>query len=221
MAVAAIESARQIGGGVDIRKDVRVAAAFDVMGRLPGAAQVPATLAGYRALLAWLAAFDLVPRAGVAGAGAWVAGLAPFLRAAGIEVVEMDRPKRQRRRRRGKSGPAVAEAAAGAVLAPDVSGSLKVQDDEVEVLRALQVAHRSIERRRIQVTNQPRSPMDTAPATLREQLCDLRLRQFVERPARHCPGDDLRVPLAATRAAPRRLACHWLLLIEVVADLKP
>ena len=220
MAVAAVAPESPIVGGVDTHKDVHVAAAVDELGRLLGTAEFPTTPTGYRALLAWLAAFGPVHRVGVEGTGAWGAGLARFLVAAGVDVVEVDRPNRQRRRRRGKSDPADAEAAARAVLAGEVSGTPKAQDGPVEAIRALRVAHRSAERARTQATNQLRSLLDTAPATLREQLRGLRLRQLVERAARYRPGDDLRDPLAATKAAPRSLARRRLLLSAEIADLE-
>jgi len=51
----------------------------------------------------------------VEGTGSYGAGLARFLLAAGVEVVEVDRPNRQARRRAGKSDPLDAVEAARAV----------------------------------------------------------------------------------------------------------
>ena len=50
------------------------------------------------------------------GTGSWGVGLARFLAAAGVEVVEVDRPNRQVRRKQGKSDPTDAVAAARAAL---------------------------------------------------------------------------------------------------------
>jgi len=49
-------------------------------------------------------------------------GLARFLTAAGVEIVEVDRPNRQLRRRRGKSDPEDAEAAARAAPTGEATG---------------------------------------------------------------------------------------------------
>ena len=49
------------------------------------------------------AAFGRVELVGVEGTGAYGAGLARHLRAAGLEVIEVDRPNRQVRRLQGKS----------------------------------------------------------------------------------------------------------------------
>ena len=43
--------------------------------------------------------------AGVEGTGSYGAGLARYLAAAGVRVVEVDRPDRQDRARQGKSDP--------------------------------------------------------------------------------------------------------------------
>jgi transposase len=56
--------------------------------------------------LDWLSGLGPIARVGIEGTGSSGAGLARFLRATGIEVVEVDRPNRQIRRRTGKSDPA-------------------------------------------------------------------------------------------------------------------
>ena len=103
-------------GGVDTHLDLNVAAALDPVGGLLAVAEFPATSAGHRDLLGWLSGFGPVARAGVEGTGSYGAGLARYLRAAGVEVVEVDRPNRQARRRVGKSDPVDAIEAARAAL---------------------------------------------------------------------------------------------------------
>jgi transposase len=49
-------------------------------------AEFPATSGEYRRLLGWLAGFGPVARVGVEGTGSYGAGLARYLRAAGVEV---------------------------------------------------------------------------------------------------------------------------------------
>ena len=53
--------------------------------------------------------FGVLRQVGVEGTGAYGAGLTRFLTAQGVEVVEINRPDRQRRRRRGKSDTTDAE----------------------------------------------------------------------------------------------------------------
>ncbi|HKY17116.1 MAG TPA: transposase [Microthrixaceae bacterium] len=81
-------------GGVDTHKDTHVAAALDELGRVLGTEAFPTTPAGYRALLGWLARFGEITAVGVEGTGAWGAGLARFLAAAEVVVVEVTRPNR-------------------------------------------------------------------------------------------------------------------------------
>jgi len=81
-----VDAARLVTGGVDTRLDLSVAAALDPIGGLLEVAEFPATAAGHRRLLDWLAGFGPVARVGVEGTGSYGAGLARYLRAAGVEV---------------------------------------------------------------------------------------------------------------------------------------
>jgi transposase len=81
--------------------------------------------------------------AGVEGTGSFGAGLTRFLRAQGIEVFEVIRPRRRDQYRSGKSDPIDAEAAARAVLAGRATGVPKGADGEVEMIRTLKAARRS------------------------------------------------------------------------------
>ena len=63
--------------------------------------------------------------AGVEGTGSYGAGLARHLKATGITVMEVERPKRRHLRRNGKSDPKDAEAAARTVLAGEAAGEPK------------------------------------------------------------------------------------------------
>ncbi len=135
--LALVVDAIQITGGVDTYLDSHTAAAVDQLGRLLGNAQFPATMAGYRRLLAWLQTFGAVTAVGVEGTGSYGAGLARFLRSAQVRVVEVDRPNRRTRCRVGKSDPIDAEAAARAVLAGTATGVPKTRTGPVEAIRAL------------------------------------------------------------------------------------
>src|SRR5690606_24875332 len=88
----------EVTAGVDTHADTHVAAVIDPLGRHLDHASFPATPAGYRALMAWIATFGSVTLVGVEGTGAYGAGLARALTAAGYEVVEVDRPDRKTRR---------------------------------------------------------------------------------------------------------------------------
>ena len=119
-----VEDARVITGGVDTHADLHVAAALDPIGGLLGVQEFPATAAGYASLLGWLSGFGDIALVGVEGTGSYGAGLARHLAAAGVRVVEVDRPDRQDRHRQGKSDPLDAVSAARAVaVRPGIGGA--------------------------------------------------------------------------------------------------
>jgi transposase len=88
--------------GIDTHLDVHVALALDGLGRRLGELNVPTTVKGYHKLLHWAEGFAPVCCAGVEGTGSYGAGLARYLKAAGISVMEVERPKRPHLRRNGK-----------------------------------------------------------------------------------------------------------------------
>ena len=167
-----IVETRPITGGVDTHLDVHVAAALDANGGLLGVESFPTTTAGFAELYAWLCSFGTLERVGVEGTGAYGAGLARSLRAAGVAVVEVDRPNRQARRRHGKSDTVDAVEAARAALSGRAAGVAKTADGNVEAIRALLVAHRSGSEARIKCLNQIRHLGFTAPDELRERCSD-------------------------------------------------
>lgn len=104
-----------IAVGVDTHKHEHVARALDHLGQVLGHLTVAASLDGYRALAAWLGELGGPIRVGIEGAGSYGAGLCEFLLAEGVDVVEVERPRRQDRRR-GKSDDIDALLAARKVL---------------------------------------------------------------------------------------------------------
>lgn len=156
--------------GVDTHADTHVAAALDSLGRVVGRLEVPTTLQGYGRLLSWSRGFDTNVAFAIEGAGAYGAGLARFLSAAGCHVAEINRPDRRARRAHGKSDPLDAEAAARAVLAGGVAGVAKADNDRVGMIRNLRVARRSALKMRTQVINQMKALVITAPDAIRRIL---------------------------------------------------
>jgi len=148
--------------GVDTHAEVHVAAALDRLGRLLATRSVPSTPAGYRALVAWANTLGIVERFGIEGTSSYGAGLARWLRRRGVEVLEVERPKRQNRRRRGKSDAIDAQAAALAVQAGTATGQPKAGDGPIEMLRMLQAARRSAIKARTPAANQLHALVVTA-----------------------------------------------------------
>jgi transposase len=79
---------RRVVVGVDTHKHVHVAAACDPLGRVLGTAEFPTTTAGFRALLRFLRGHGQLAAVGVEGTGCWGGGLARFLTARDVTVIE-------------------------------------------------------------------------------------------------------------------------------------
>lgn len=209
----------QITGGVDTHGLTHHAAVIDTVGRHLADCEFPATIRGYRDLLDWMRGHGALTAVGVEGTGAYGAELARVLTAAGVTVVDVDRPDRKTRRMKGKSDPIDAYAAATAVLSGRATGIPKSRDGVVEAVRVLRIARRSAVKARTQAMNQIRGLLFSAPALLREQVAGLERAALIRTLARLRPGDDLSRPLAAARASLRRLARRHQALDTEIAEL--
>lgn len=204
--------------GIDSHRDTVVCAALDTLGRRLAVHSFPTTPAGYDALLAWGQSLGRVRDAGVEGTATYGAATMQCLRAAGIRVVEVNRPDRARRRRRGKNDATDAESAARAVLAGDAAAVPKAQDGAVEALRTLLVARRSAVKARTQAGNQLRALLITAPAAEREALGRGPLATCVTRCAQ-LAQDATAVLARARQQALRALARRWQQLTDELREL--
>ena len=194
--------------GVDTHRDVHVAAVVDQTGRLLATEAFPASTRGHVGLVTWAERFGLVARIGVEGTGTYGAGLARFVRAYGLEVVEVDRPDRSMRRRRGKSDPIDAQAAARATLAGVATTTPKTREGQVEMIRVLRVARRGAMKARVAAAEQLYGVLYSAPEELRAPLLGLKTKALVGACAAMRPG-PLISTTAATKAALRVLARRW------------
>jgi transposase len=208
--------------GVDTHLDFHVAVVLDHLGRRLGESSVPTTTKGYEKLLCWAEGFGPVRCAGIEGTSSYGAGLARHLKAKGIEVLEVERPKRRQRGSRRnvkKSDPSDAELAARAVLADEASGVPKSGDGRVEMIRALRAARRSAMKARTQAANQLQGLRVTAPEQLRHRLRGLSTKELVSVAARFRPGDDPRDVPSATKLALRSVARRYEDLSAEIAEL--
>jgi len=201
------KNGHEVTAGVDTHGRTHHAAALDGAGRLLGDQQFPATAHGYRQLLAWLVGFGQLVAVGVEGTGTYGAGLARFLSAQAVPVLEVDRPDRKTRRRQGKSDPIDAISAARAVLAGTATGVPKTRTGPVEAVRALRVARRGAVKARVAALNQIHGLLASAPEGLRADLQGLRMRQLIAKAAAfRIDLDQLERPAMATKAALRAVA---------------
>jgi transposase len=163
----------QVVSGVDTHAEVHLVAVIDQVGRELGHAAFPTTPDGYAALLEWLGQHGELLLVGVEGTGMYGAALTRVLQAAGISVVEVDRPDRKARRFQGKSDPIDAYAAARAALSGRASGTPKTRTGTVEMIRQLRVARAGAVKAKTIAWNELKALIKTAPAPLRQQLRDL------------------------------------------------
>jgi transposase len=148
--------------------------------------------------------------------------LAHHLRSRGIEVLEVEHPKRRRRSSQSnlkKSDPSDAERAARAVLAGEASGEPKSADGCVEMIRALRAARRSAIKARTQAANQLQALRVTAPEELRQRLRKLSMKELLCVAARFRTGNGPHDVLTATKFALRSVARRYEVLSAEIAEL--
>ena len=206
-------------GGVDTHKQVHVAAAVDAAGRLLATAEFDAAPDGYGELAGWLQSWGAVRRVGVEGTGSYGAGLARHLAAAGVEVVEVNRPNRQTRRRRGKSDTVDAEAAARAALSGEAAAVPKSADGCVEAIRTLSVARRSAVKARTVAANQIDAVAVTAPEQVKDLLRGLNTPEMIKICARWRIGAGGAPAAGAAKRALRALARRHRALTAEIDEL--
>jgi transposase len=153
----------------------------------------------------------------VEGTGSYGAPLTRFLREAGIEVLEVDRPNRQERRRKGKTDVVDAIEAARAAQGQRQLGAAKTKDGNVEAIRALMVAKRSARDQKIATLNQIRHLGFTAPEEIRQALQGVSRRLIAKRAAALRPNPDGDPVSFATKTALRSLGRR---VLELDAERK-
>lgn len=205
-------------GGVDTHKHTHYAAAIDTNGRLLGHHEFAANDHGYLALLGWMRSHGQVQAVGVESTGSFGAALTRALTAAGVDVVEVNRPNRPARHADGKSDRLDAEQIARSVLGRTATATPKAKTGMVEVIRTLRVTRAGAVRARTQAFNALFGVMIGAPSPLRDELVVLTKRTLVNRCLRLRPEvDDLlelandphRLLMAGVKTALRDLARRW------------
>lgn len=192
--------------GIDTHADILAVAVVDGQGRIQGVDQFPATAAGHKRLMQWMAGHGRVTHAGVEGTASYGKGVTQHLQGAGITVVEVIRPNRQVRRLNGKSDPTDAVAAARAVLSGEATAIPKSGDGPIEAIRAVRIARQSAIKARTQAANQIRDLILTAPICLRDQLQPLTTKQRVQHCARLRPNQTQHLRLVLRSLAHRHQA---------------
>ncbi len=205
--------------GVDTHRDFHVAAVISMLGALLDTASFPTTAAGYRQMLVWASGLGVLRRAGVECTGSYGAALTRHLRAAHVEVVEVNQPDKASRRRRGKTDAIDAEAAARAVLSGQATATAKSNNGPVEMVRMFKLAKASAVKSRTQAINQLKAVLISADPLLRDSLAGLSnprlIRQCAQLPT-DAPGD-----IATAAAYTLQLLARRILdLTDQINDLK-
>jgi transposase len=162
--------------GVDTHKHTHAACALDPQGRPLGTLTIGSNADGYRELLLWASGLG-EPVFALEGTGSYGAGLARVLVAAGFEVFEVERPKREQRPR-GKTDALDAERAARRLLAGERLALMRGQGPR-ETLRLLLLERRSASSARTVAINQLHGLLVSAPERLRETLGGLHADSLV------------------------------------------
>jgi transposase len=205
--------------GVDAHADTHHVAILSVTGARLGDRQVPATATGYEQLLSYVRSFGGVRLVGIEGTSSYGAGLSRYLRAQGVDIREIVRPRRSQRRR-GKSDPIDAYAAAQQALAePDALPLAKTGDGLVEQIRVLLTVRRSAIKARVAVIRQIKSLLVTAPEPIRMRWAGSSERRVIEDLAATRPGAPSASVSAATAHALRRLARRHQYLTREINEL--
>ena len=195
---------------------------IDPVGRHLADREFPATIRGYRDLLDWMRSHGMLVAVGVELSGTYGAELARVLGPRPVSRSSMWTGRtRKTRRMKGKSDPTRSTptrlrrpcSPAGPPASPR-AGTAWSRPCACYGSRA---AARS--RHHTQAMNQIRGLLVSAPAMLREQVAGLDRAALIRTLARLRPGDDLSRPLAATRAALRRLARRHQALDAEIAEL--
>lgn len=157
-----------IAVGVDTHKHEHVAAALNELGELLSEIVVAASPAGYRELANWAAGLGEEVFVGIEGTGSYGAGLCEYLQEVGMQVREVERPRR-RDRRAGKSDRIDALLAAKKVLASEGLSTPRAGATRA-ALRVLLVVYCSCVSERTRLRNQIQALHVTAPGALREKI---------------------------------------------------
>jgi transposase len=158
-------------GGIDTHADTIHVALITTLGREVADHEFRTTAAGYRAAVTFLSAHGPIDQVGIEGTSSYGAGITRTVLAAGMEVIEVNRPSRSDRRRQGKSDPLDAYHAARAVLSGRATSAPKAES--TQAIRGLHNARRSAVKARTATINQITGMLVTAPEAIRTKYLAL------------------------------------------------
>lgn len=176
----------EVIGGADTHTDTIHVALITTLGPQLADREFPTTTAGYTAAITFLTSCGTVKSVGIEGTSSYGAGFTAACLAAGLEVVEVNRPSRGDRRRQGKSDSLDAVHAAPAVLSGRATAAPK--DPSIEAIRSLHTARRSAVKARTATMLQIHSALIRAPEPVRSKYRTLTDKKLVTTLARCRPS---------------------------------
>lgn len=208
----------EVVAGVDTHADTHWAAIITTTGQHVADKQFPATPDGYARLAGFITGHGHLVRVGVEGTSSYGAGLARVLIAAGLDTVEVIRPKREQRRR-GKSDLIDAYAAAAAALTGQHLPVPKAAGGDVDAIRVLLIARRSASKAKSDAMRQIKSILVTAPSHIRERFRAMGDATMIDALSKLRPACTIKDAETATLAALRVLARRHTAMADEIAGL--
>ncbi len=210
------DQAVAVYGGIDTHANTHHVAVVDHTGRRLGDIEVPATSAGYQSAVRFLKRWPGV--VGVECTGSYGAGVTRVLRAAGLDVIEVNQPNRFQRRLKGKTDTFDAYSAAEAVLSGRASAPPKGGDGLVESLRVLRTSRSSALLARTATMNQIKAMLISSPDELRARYQGLSNVKLIAALAASRPPKVPLSPIEASAYSLRLLSRRWRMLTEQIQD---
>lgn len=175
--------------GVDTHRDTHTLELTSPVGATLGVLEIANTPEGYTEAIGWICGHAPGPRimTGLEGTRSYGVGLSRALQAAGLVVVEIERPKREQRRGKGKSDPIDARLACLSLLRMDVAALPQPRADGArEALRILLISRQEQSRTQTRQINQLHALLltgdDSDRALGKGKFTHLRLQTLIERP---------------------------------------
>lgn len=203
--------------GIDTHADTHHAAVINEHGKPLADREFLAVGSGYRKILDFITGYGTVTAVGVEGTGSYGAELTRTLRAAGLTVLEVNRPNRAARRLKGKSDPLDAYEAAKSVLDGRTTSVPKAKDGPVECLRILRAGRASALKARTAAINQIKGLLVSAPDKLRAKYRALATSALITALQRTRPSGHAADPEYVTLVTLKALATRCQALSAEIA----
>jgi transposase len=192
--------------GADTHKRFHTVAVISETGEELDSKSFDADASGYRKALRWARRLGRVSRAGVEATGSYGAGLSAYLKAEGVETLDVYAPDKRRRRLIGKDNEKDAFQAAQAALSRTRCATAKDRGGEAEALRLMESAYGQLVKQRTAAINALKAALVVLPDRMRARLEGLSTAALVRTCAAFRAAKDLKGLENGAKTALRSLA---------------